>query len=225
MLEALRKLGDTTPQTFNTRSQHADELLKLLVESDQDSIHLTLKNYQVPSGLSSRIHIQESMNSEETFYVKGPMGLGLRVAYSGVHVAFCAGTGILVFLDLVSALLIKSTFERLSKPLPDGLDDRIGKDFRLHLHVSFKNQEEAIGLDICEKLRDISSKFKLTVRLGEISSLRWGKAYLNTELEKIEGEIKRIWVCGPPSMNQAFDRGFELIRGKYKLPANAITIL
>ena len=54
------------------------------------------------------------------------MGLGLRVAYSGVHVGFCAGTGILVFLDLVSTLLIKSTFERLSRPLPDGLQDRIG---------------------------------------------------------------------------------------------------
>ena len=72
-----------------------------------------------------------------------------------------------MFLDLVSTLLIKSTFERLGKPLPGDMEDRIGRDFKLHLHVSFKNKEEAIGLDICEMLREHDSKFKLTVRMAD----------------------------------------------------------
>ena len=67
------------------------------------------------------------------------MGMGLRVGYNGVHIAFCAGTGILVFLDLVSTLLIKAAFEQVGKPLPEGLVDRFGPEFRLHLFVSFKN--------------------------------------------------------------------------------------
>ena len=165
------------------------------------------------------------MDSDETFYIKGPMGLGLRVAYSGVHVAFCAGTGILVFLDLVSTLLIKSAFEGLGKPLPGGMEDRIGRDFQLHLYVSFKNQDEAIGLDICEKLRDLSPNFKLTVRWGGSGALRWGHSYLEQELSAVDGELKRIWVCGPPSMNQAFDRGFERIHRRLGLASDAIDIL
>ena len=106
--------------------KNADELIKLLDESDQNNVNLTIKNYQIPNGLSSNIHVQESKNAEETYYVKGPMGMGLSIGCNGVHMAFCAGTGILVFLDLVSTLLIKSTFEKISKPLPEGLVDRIG---------------------------------------------------------------------------------------------------
>ena len=36
----------------------------------------------------------------------GPMGKGLMVNRSGVHVAFAAGTGVLVFVDLVMHLAL-----------------------------------------------------------------------------------------------------------------------
>lgn len=47
---------------------------------------------------------------EEMFNIKGPMGRGLEMKSSGVHVAFCAGTGVLVFLDLVAHLLMRNIF-------------------------------------------------------------------------------------------------------------------
>ena len=39
------------------------------------------------------------------------MGKGLCIEESGVHVAFCAGTGVLVFLDLIAHLLMRSYYK------------------------------------------------------------------------------------------------------------------
>ena len=47
---------------------------------------------------------------EEMFNIKGPMGVGLQMKPSGLHVAFCAGTGALVFLDLVAHILMRNVF-------------------------------------------------------------------------------------------------------------------
>ena len=47
----------------------------------------------------------------DLFYIKGPMGKGLCMEESGCHVAFCAGTGVLVFLDLLSHLLLRAYYK------------------------------------------------------------------------------------------------------------------
>ena len=52
----------------------------------------------------------------DVFNVKGPMGKGLCIEPSGVHVAFCAGTGVLVFLDLVSHMLLRSYYKHYVEP-------------------------------------------------------------------------------------------------------------
>ena len=48
-------------------------------------------------------------DDRDVFIVKGPMGKGLGIRESGVHVAFAAGTGVLVFLDLVMRLILHNT--------------------------------------------------------------------------------------------------------------------
>ena len=62
-----------------------------------------VKNYATKKGLSEKIHTvpQGSLLYE----VKGPMGKGLLVQQTGVHIAFAAGTGILCFVDLVGHLI------------------------------------------------------------------------------------------------------------------------
>ena len=52
----------------------------------------------------------------DVFNIKGPMGKGLCIEESGVHVAFCAGTGVLVFLDLVSHLLLRAYYKHYVEP-------------------------------------------------------------------------------------------------------------
>ena len=75
-------------------------------------------------------------NKENTFYIKGPMGRGLQMKPDGQHVAFCAGTGVLVFLDLVSQLLLLNIFQKQGKELPAGLDF-FKPGFKFHLYVAF----------------------------------------------------------------------------------------
>lgn len=73
------------------------------------------------------------------------MGKGLNPNKSGKHVAFAAGTGVLVFVDLVGHLLLKQV---AATGGPDVLADlhketsfegipSLPDDFKLELHTSF----------------------------------------------------------------------------------------
>lgn len=61
---------------------------------------MTIKNYRHPKGISPKIHAVPQ--DDARYEITGPMGHGLRMKNSGVHVAFAAGTGVLCFVDLVA---------------------------------------------------------------------------------------------------------------------------
>ena len=101
--------------------------------------------------------------------------------------------------------------------------------FQFHLYVSFQNEESSIGLDLCQALIDLNKKlhldnFKLTVRYSEpkkdpgsdkvVKPRRWDKSYITEELYPFKGKMARIWVCGPPVMNQIFDQSLEELQEK-----------
>lgn len=55
---------------------------------------------------------------------------------------------------------------------------------------------------------------------------KWDEDYVKNELAKYQEEkIERVWVCGPPNMNETFDRaftnmiedGFPLDRAQYEI--------
>lgn len=46
------------------------------------------------------------MSKQQEWVIEGPMGKGLDVQRSGIHLAFTAGTGVLPFLDLVAHLIL-----------------------------------------------------------------------------------------------------------------------
>lgn len=109
-------------------------------------------------GINESINNQkaiENIGNQSAFYIKGPMGRGLQLQPEGDHVAFCAGTGVLVFLDLVAHLLILNS-------LPS---DKVPKEmqtfyklpgFKFHLYVAFQNREQSIGLDLIEALQKVN---------------------------------------------------------------------
>ena len=116
----------------------------------------SLKNYNSRTGLSGKIHREPQVGL--IYEVKGPMGKGLMISPSGIHIAFAAGTGILCFIDLV-AHLIQLNLELIdysgSVDMDDGLLNRSSKElntrvlldtFELHLYVSFASVEESIAL-------------------------------------------------------------------------------
>ena len=90
--------------------------------------------------------------------------------------AFTAGTGNLVFLDLVAHLvrkslgLLRKDEEKMIKP----------QDFKFILYVSYPTQAEIIGFDLCDGLKRICKKtkskmFQFKMRLSSVegSSKRW----------------------------------------------------
>ena len=78
---------------------------RLLRNDDKNSMMFTIKNYG--RGVSGKVH---TVLDDRRFEVKGPIGKGLKVQPTGVHIAFAAGTGVLCFVDLVAAL-IQSTLD------------------------------------------------------------------------------------------------------------------
>lgn len=74
------------------------------------------------------------------------------------------------------------------------------------------------------------NNFKLTVRYSEpkkdkdsdelIRPRRWDKNYIAEELYPNRGKMARIWVCGPPVMNQIFDQSLDDLQEKLQLRSN-----
>lgn len=71
---------------------------RLVTEFESDTVVLTIKNYNLDNGLSKILH---NDNGSKLLNLKGPMGKGLAMKRKGTHIAFSAGTGALLFLDLV----------------------------------------------------------------------------------------------------------------------------
>jgi len=98
-------------------------------------------------------------------------------------VAFCAGTGALVFIDLIAALLMKNCLKH-SRKLPEGVDF-FEDDFKLHLYCAFRDRDTAIGLELINLLEKVTNddSFKATIRLsvveeGEVKKPRWTETYI-----------------------------------------------
>ena len=145
------------------------------------------------------------------------MGKGLEMQSEGTHLAFCAGTGALVFIDLVSHLIVLNSFKATSKGLPKEMQDFYKDGFKLHLYCSFANRDQAIGLELVEALQRLNDSlgldnFEATIRLSKTDDgskplPRWDKTFIENEVStKKNGKIAKIWAVGPPAMNQLFDQ-------------------
>ncbi|CDW84971.1 cytochrome b5-like heme steroid binding domain containing protein [Stylonychia lemnae] len=192
--------------------------------NDNADIYLTIKNYDTRSGLSRLIHQQK-----DVFEIKALMGKGLDVQRQGTHLAFVAGTGILVFMDLVAFIL------RQNLGLLQGSDNQIldQKNFKFVLYASFPSPEDSIGLELLQGLQKITQmqelkNFELILRFSnEFMSERWNAQFIERQVEIFtqNKQIKKIWVCGPPMMNEVFDRTFEEISQQYDLDRSIVEIL
>lgn len=163
---------------------------------DKGRFWVTVKDYK--RGLSKTLH-----SGGTRFEVQGPMGKGLGFKREGVHVAFTAGTGCLVFVDLVAHLLRKNL-----KLLTAEEDQQLSSDFKFIFYVSFPTIKEALALELCQGLADLNKErgfknFEFRPRFSSESG-HWDTAFLKKELETLSP--RKIWICGPPTMNETFDR-------------------
>ena len=192
------------------RGEEVDTSVITEAATDNCDLTLTIKEYNTVNGLSKNI---ATGLKKKCFKVSGPMGKGLQPASSGVHVAFAAGTGVLVFVDLV-AYLVRQKLE--IKAADEGEDNELGEDFKLVLFASFANEEEAIALDFLQAASEaLGDRFELRLRLSdgarEAETARWDAKFIDEEMCKLGVQPEKIWVCGTPVMNQVFENaGNEL---------------
>ena len=116
--------------------------------------------------------------------------MGLQLDKNGHNIAFTGGTGILVFLDVVAMILLQACGEKIqgeSRP-------NFGPDFKFTLYFAAPSEEEAIGLQLLEKVYELTQKlglkiFNLVLRIsGKGTKLpRWDKAYITQQLKPFTG--------------------------------------
>jgi len=75
----------------------------VLSQKDNNEVTLTIKNYPMFKGLSPTFFF-----TDQVYEIKGPMGKGLEIKDSGTHVAFTAGTGVLVYIDIVAHMILQA---------------------------------------------------------------------------------------------------------------------
>ncbi len=130
----------------------------------------------------------------------------------------------LVFIDLVAFMV------RLNLNLLGGYDsDRLNKQtFKFVLYGTFAKREEVPGVDMIEGLLELTQKqnlgnFEFIVRYSSQGGPRWDEEFIERQVEihhkasQDSGGIKKIWVCGPPVMNELFDRTLDRVAPKHGL--------
>ena len=102
------------------------------------------------------------------------MGKGLHIQEDGLNIAFVAGTGSLVFVDLVALLL------RINLDLMPSHHSHIltNEKFKFVLFASFQNRYEAVGIEIMEGLDKICkakgiNNYEFHVRFSDQKGPRW----------------------------------------------------
>lgn len=125
---------------------------------------MTIKNYFKNLGFSSCIHASaENLENPSHVQIKGPMGKGLGIPTTGRNIAFTAGTGVLVFIDLVAHLLLQVIMENDGQKLSEGKSENaidLSK-FRFELYTAFPNENEAFALDLIQCLQNLCFKHGL----------------------------------------------------------------
>lgn len=175
----------------------------------------TIKNYKKEKGFSYR-PFETDQRAE--YEIKGPMGKGLAPEREGIHIAFCAGTGALCFVDIMAHIalaemgLLTAEDHQAGSIQPDR--------FRMKLYASFPSKAEGVAWDLMESLDNYckqkgSQSFELIPRLSKekVNTARWNESWVeNTLLKYPAKEVQRMWVCGPPVMNETFDKALMDMR-------------
>jgi hypothetical protein len=119
-------------------------------------------------------------------------------------------------LDLVAHLILRIVSENGGSSellaLLDTEDKLNLETFKFEMYTSFAGEEEAIGLDLIRALLALKEKYEekqdLFVHVPRTRGERWGPSLVHEKLAVSEG-VKRVWVCGPPLMQEQFDRASE----------------
>ena len=96
------------------------------------------------------------------------------------------------------------------------------------------SMDTEIGLNICEALQKVNRKlgetnFKLTVRISKrwdgIRGTVWDEKFVKDNLSPYAGSIKKVWISGPPGMNENLDKAFEKLSDKLGIKPHMVDVM
>jgi len=206
------KVYEELIRVLRTDDKNMTKLFNKMDADENNSMMFVVKDYNSQTGLSHKLNNEHDVNYE----MKGPLGKRLDVDSTGIYYVFAAGTGILPFMDLIGQLAF-ANLGIMNLANADKQDRISPHELRLKLYVSFAKRADAYGLDLMFALQNFCKRanilnFDLYLRLSEegLNAGRWEEGFIRTELRKTpEKDITRIFVSGPPAMNETFDRFFE----------------
>lgn len=99
------------------------------------------------------------------------------------------------------------------------------------LFASFQSRGDAIALPLLEGLaklvnaKGVPQRFKLVLRLSSANksapvhpARRWDSNFIKEQLETYsKSGISQIWVCGPPLLEEVFDKSLSSLAPVYNL--------
>ena len=96
---------------------------------------------------------------------------------------------------------------------------QLADNFKFIFYLSFQSKSESVGLEFCEALHNYCKKqniknFEVVVRLSRegINPERWDQEFILKELRKHNPQdVRKVWVCGPPPMNEVFEKAIHEI--------------
>ena len=79
-----------------------------------------------------------------------------------------------------------------------------------------------IGLQLYQGLEKLVKElnfkfFEFHLRVSNENPTRWDHDFIQSQLEKYQTGLKRVWVCGPPRMNEDFDKSLGKIARNFGL--------
>ena len=128
------------------------------------------------------------------------MGKGLNPASGGRHIGYAAGTGILVYVDLIGHLILKLVAAQggpdvigTLRKSPEYADvPLLDDDFKFEIYTGFFSSEEAIALPLLEALQELDPEKKNFNHVGQLSRggdkppIRWTEDYFKKYMTNLE---------------------------------------
>ncbi|CAI2386799.1 unnamed protein product [Moneuplotes crassus] len=181
------------------------------------NLQLLIKFYpQARNGLTKKL---DNVQPDDEFIISKPLGSGLDLTpgnITGTNVVFLGGTGVLPFIDFFAYLARYLINEKSPSDsmLSQEKFEPYFKEAKFIIYVAYQTQTEAIGLEILTKISELFSHFgeQERFKLTTIFTREGGKKLDKQSIYDILKEnsqldyLKNVWVCGPPKMNNMFQR-------------------
>ena len=168
-----------------------------------------------------------------------PVELGpvvLRIPYHRKNIIFLGGTGVLPFVDLIAYLgrLLINEKSPGNNIFGEEKFEEHFKDASFVCYAYYQRPSDAVSYELIQAIADLYKHYGFENRFKLIPIFTRERGGERLDIEKIyrlldkhhqESPLKNLWVCGPPKMNNMFQRIRKTLIKKYELSNHKIEIL